>query len=47
MAAAKLRCCVYSAGLNDSYAGSIRWYGQEIEEQAASIFRLIATLHRA
>ena len=25
-------------GLNDSYAGSIRWYGQEIEEQAAAFF---------
>mgnify|MGYP005651778785 FL=1 len=25
-------------GLNDSYEGSIKWYGQEIEEQAASFF---------
>ena len=25
-------------GLNDSYKGSIKWYGQEIEEQAASFF---------
>lgn len=25
-------------GLNDSYQGSIKWYGQEIEEQAASFF---------
>ena len=25
-------------GLNDSYEGSIKWYGQEIEDQAASFF---------
>lgn len=25
-------------GLNDSYQGSIKWYGEEIEEQAASFF---------
>jgi len=25
-------------GLNDSYRGTIKWYGQEIEEQAASFF---------
>jgi len=25
-------------GLNDSYEGSIKWYGQEIEEQAAGFF---------
>ncbi len=25
-------------GLNDSYTGSIKWYGEEIEEQAASFF---------
>ncbi|GJM12059.1 MAG: cytochrome c biogenesis ATP-binding export protein CcmA [Pseudohongiella sp.] len=25
-------------GLNDSYQGSITWYGQEVEEQAASFF---------
>ncbi len=25
-------------GLNDGYEGSIKWYGQEIEEQAASFF---------
>jgi len=25
-------------GLNDNYEGSIKWYGQEIEDQAASFF---------
>ena len=25
-------------GLNDSYEGSIKWFGQEIEDQAASFF---------
>jgi heme exporter protein A len=25
-------------GLNDSYEGSIKWYGQEIEDQTASFF---------